>query len=161
MKYSAFLIIPVLLVACGDASIETSDEKQILHVIDRLQEASNKVDPSIFEQHLLMDDPRFSEIEDFIPEPFGSETLRSILEWFGKNGKPGNNVKFTKTRVYILSSMTAYTTSIQELDFDKPSRSRVTFIFMKDREQWKVIHAHYSAMPDKEPAGTVKPVPGT
>ena len=107
----------------------------------------------------MMDDPRFSEIEDFIPEPFGAETLRGIHRWFRKNGKPGNNVNFTKRKVLLLSETTAYATSIQELNFEKPGKSRVTFVFLKDQNKWKVIHAHYSTMPKQnQPAKTVEPV---
>jgi hypothetical protein len=127
-----------------------NDEKLIIKVIDFLEQSANKADPSITEPHLLMDDERFSEIEDFIPEPFGADGLRGIHDWMRKNGKPGDNVRFTKRQVYLLSPTTAYATSIQELNFDKPSKSRVTFVFLKIEGRWRVIHGHYSTMPKGE-----------
>ena len=127
-----------------------NEEKQLLQVIDLLEESANKADPSIAERCILIDDERFSEIEDFIPEPFGADTLREIHDWVRENGKPGDNVRFTRRRVYLLSPTTAYATSIQELNFEKPSKSRVTFVFVKADGQWRVIHGHYSTMPKKE-----------
>lgn len=156
MKYLPVWMSAALLVSChpmGERNvmeIRASDEKQLLQVIDFLEESANKADPSIAEPHILMDDERFSEIEDFIPEPFGADTLREIHDWVRKNGKPGDNVRFTKRRVYLLSPTTAYATSIQELNFEEPSKSRVTFVFVKAEGQWRVIHGHYSTMPKVE-----------
>ncbi|UCH65877.1 MAG: nuclear transport factor 2 family protein [Ignavibacterium sp.] len=125
-------------------------ENQIQEVIDALEKSANKADPSLAEPYIMMDDKRFYEIEDFIPEPFGANTLREIHDWVRKNGKPGNNVRYTKQRIYLLSPTTAYATTIQELNFEKPSKSRVTFVFLKSDGKWEIIHAHYSTMPKKD-----------
>jgi len=45
--------------------------------------------------------------------------------------------------------MIAYATAIQELYFDVPGKSRVTFMFLKQDGDWGVIHAHYSTMPSR------------
>lgn len=154
MKYLISLI-SIIIIFCkvdkGDVMKNNEKEKlSILKTIDFLEESANKADPSIAEPYLLLEDDRFSEIEDFIQEPFGAKTLKEIHDWVRKNGKPGDNVHFRKRKIYLLSSSTAYATSIQELNFDRPSKSRVTFVFLKDGEDWKIIHAHYSSMPRSE-----------
>ncbi|MCP4545034.1 MAG: hypothetical protein GY835_01055 [bacterium] len=154
MKHLIVIFLPLLLTSCQAIRMDSSmsntaiDEKQILAVIDDIEAAANRADPSLAERHLLLDDERFTEIEDFIPEPFGADGVRQIHEWIRENGKPGDNVRFTQRRVYLLSAATAYATSIQELSFDKPSKSRVTLLFLKVDGRWRVIHGHYSTMPE-------------
>jgi hypothetical protein len=116
-------------------------------VIQGLEQSANEADPSKAEAVLWLDDVRFSEIEDFIPEPFGARVVRDVHNWIRENGKPGDNVRFVQVKVYPLAPDVAYATSIQELNFDQPSKSRVTFVLLRKGEKWGVIHAHYSAMP--------------
>ncbi|MBN1812688.1 MAG: nuclear transport factor 2 family protein [Anaerolineae bacterium] len=126
----------------------TTDETQaILDVITILEEAANEADPTKAEAVLLLEDVRFSEIEDFVPEPFGAEGVIRIHDWIRQNGRPGDNVRFTGIKVYLLSPEVAYATAIQELHFDEPGKSRVTFVFLKQDGDWGIIHAHYSTMP--------------
>jgi hypothetical protein len=119
----------------------------ILDVIQALEQSANEADPSKAEAVLWLDDERFSEIEDFIPEPFGAGVVRDVHNWIRENGVPGDNVRFVRTKVYPLAPDVAYATAIQELSFDQPSKSRVTFVLLRRGGKWGVIHAHYSAMP--------------
>lgn len=119
-------------------------------VLDDFETAANTVQPELAEKHLLLDDPRFTEIEDFIPTPIGAEKVRWLHDWARKNGKPGEHVRFRERRYYRLTADAAYATAIQHLSFEKPSRSRVTFVFLLLNGAWKVIHAHYSTTPKKE-----------
>ena len=131
----------------GNATPSAEQTQAILDVIKKLEEAANEADPAKAESVLLLDDARFSEIEDFIPEPFGADTVRRIHDWIRTNGRPGDNVRFTDIKVYFLSSDVAYATAIQELNFDTPGKSRVTFVFLEQNGDWGIIHAHYSTMP--------------
>ena len=62
----------------NDSKIE---QQRILKVLDFLEDSANKADPSIAEPYLMLEDPRFCEIEDFLPEPFKADTLREIHAW--------------------------------------------------------------------------------
>jgi hypothetical protein len=119
-------------------------------VIGVLERSANEADPSKAEAVLWLDDERFSEIEDFVPEPFGAGVVRDIHNWIREKGKPGDNVRFEQVKVYPLAPDVAYATAIQELSFDEPSVSRVAFVLLHKGERWGVIHAHYSAMPKGE-----------
>jgi hypothetical protein len=131
----------------GSVTPSADEAQAILDIVTKLEEATNEADPTKAESVLLLEDPRFSEIEDFIPEPFGAEGVREIHDWIRKNGRPGDNVRFTDIKVYFLASDVAYATAIQELNFDTPGQSRVTFVFLKKNSGWGIIHAHYSTMP--------------
>jgi hypothetical protein len=151
---TASLCLVICLSACSAAreneviSAPTADETQaILDIIGQLEEAANEAAPEKAEAVLLLDDERFSEIEDFISKPIGADRVRSLHDWIRQNGEPGDNVRFTEIDVYPLSAETAYATAIQELNFDTPGKSRVTFVFLKQDGNWGVIHAHYSTMP--------------
>ncbi len=119
-----------------------------LILIKRLEEAANEANPDKAEEVLWLDDDKFSEIEDFIPGPIGADGVRNIHNWIRENGKPGNNVKFKDVKKYDLNSEVFYVTAFQELNFDQPSMSRVTFIFVKKENKWGIIHAHYSKVPE-------------
>jgi hypothetical protein len=151
---SAYLLL--FLSSCGRSQEKrgdltpTADETQaILDVLKKLKEAANEADPAKAESVLWLEDARFSEIEDFIPEPFGAERVKQIHDWIREHGRPGKNVRFTDTKVHFLSSDVAYATAIQELHFDAPGKSRVTFVFLKQKGDWGIIHAHYSTMPSR------------
>jgi ketosteroid isomerase-like protein len=124
-----------------------SMETEIVEVIKKLEEAANQANPSIAEAVLWLHDDRFSEIEDFIPEPMGAQGVRRIHEWVRENGRPGDNMHFRDIRVHSLSPEVVYATAIQELRFDEPGASRVTFVLLRQDGAWGVIHAHYSTMP--------------
>ena len=121
-----------------------------MEVIKALEQSANEADPSKAEAVLWLDDERFSEIEDFVPEPFGASIVRDIHDWIRENGKLGDNVHFVQVKVYSLAPDVAYATAIQELSFDEPSVSRVTFVMLRKGDRWGVIHAHYSGMPQEE-----------
>jgi hypothetical protein len=121
--------------------------KAILVLLAKLEQAANHANPDMAEEVLWLEDERFTEIEDFIPGPIDSDGVRNIHGWIRENGKPGENVRFVDIQQYQLTPEVLYATAIQELNFDEPSKSRVSFIFLKKGEQWGIIHAHYSAMP--------------
>jgi ketosteroid isomerase-like protein len=130
---------------------QREDTRQIEAIIQALEDASNEADPSKAEAVMWLEDERFSEIEDFVPEPFGADVVRQIHDWTRENAEPGDNVHFTDINVYLLSSTVAYATAIQELRFDdEVGASRATLLFLKKGDRWGLIHSHYSAMPEEE-----------
>lgn len=130
---------------------QREDTRQIEAIIQALEEASNEADPSRAEAVMWLEDERFSEIEDFVPEPFGADVVRQIHDWTRENAEPGDNVHFTDVNVHLLSSTVAYATAIQELRFDdEVGASRATLLFLKKGDRWGLIHSHYSAMPEEE-----------
>ena len=121
--------------------------KVTLDLLEKLEQAANQANPDIAEAVLWLEDERFTEIEDFIPGPINADGVWNIHAWIRENGTPGENVKFGEIQECQLTPEVLYATALQELNFDEPSKSRVSFIFLKKGEQWGIIHAHFSAMP--------------
>ena len=121
--------------------------KVTLDLLEKLEQAANQANPDMAEEVLWLEDERFTEIEYFTPGPIDADGVRNIHAWIRENGTPGENVKFVDIQQYQLTPEVLYATAIQELNFDEPSKSRVSFIFLKKGEQWGIIHAHFSAMP--------------
>lgn len=137
--------------ALTDDVNQSEDARQIEAIIVALEEASNEANPDKAEAVMWLDDERFSEIEDFVPEPFGAEVVRQIHTWTRENAEPGDSVHFTGVKVHMLSPTVAYATAIQELHYNgEVGASRATFIFLKKANRWGLIHSHYSAMPEEE-----------
>ncbi len=133
-----------------DDARRRDDARQIEAIILALEEASNEANPDKAEAVMWLEDERFSEIEDFVPEPFGADVVRQIHEWTRENAEPGDNVHFSDISVHLLSSTVAYATAIQELHYDDVGASRATLVFLKKNDRWGLIHSHYSAMPEEE-----------
>lgn len=137
--------------ALTDDAGRREDARQIQAIIQALEEASNEADPDKAEAVMWLEDERFSEIEDFVPEPFGADVVRQIHDWTRENAESGDNVHFTDISVHLLSSTVAYATAIQELRFDdEVGASRATLLFLKKGDRWGLIHGHYSTMPEEE-----------
>jgi len=127
---------------------EKREEKQILGIIDKYVQAFEMADADLMQSLFWVDDPRFIEVENHIPEPFGRDRFLWIMDWMRKNQKPGWKMKFYETKVNILSPELAYTVSLRDQEEDgETSTSRVTLILLKKNNKWKIIHGHFSFQP--------------
>jgi len=127
---------------------EEREEKQILGIIDKYVQAFEMADADLMQSLFWVDDPRFIEVENHIPEPFGRDRFLWIMDWMRKNQKPGWKMKFYETKVNILSPELAYTVSLRDQEEDgETSTSRVTLILLKKNNKWKIIHGHFSFQP--------------
>lgn len=132
----------------GETTPLPDETRAILSIVRELQAAVNLGEAARALSLHWLEDARFSEIEDWIPEPFGAEIAKQTLESVFAHFRPGDYyVEFTETKVYFLAPDVAYATAIQDLDFEEPTKSRVTFVFLKKDGDWGIIHAHYSSMP--------------
>jgi ketosteroid isomerase-like protein len=95
-----------------------------------------------------VDDPRFIEVENHIAEPFDRERFLAIMDWIRKHQKPGWKMRFYDTKVHILSPEVAYSVSLRDQSEDgEVKTSRVTLVFLKKENEWKIIHGHFSYVP--------------
>lgn len=126
------------------------EEAKILEVIKTYEQAFADADADGLADLHWLEDERFSEIEDMIPMPFGKKTYEKIADWIRKNAEPGTRqMKFHDPNVFFLAEDVAYLVAIQEIKTPKgETKSRVTLIFLKKDGQWKIIHGHFSEMPE-------------
>jgi len=124
------------------------DKQKILEIIDIYVRAFEMADADLMESLFWIDDPRFIEVENHIPEPFGRERFLWIMDWMRKNQKPGWKMKFYDTKVNFLSPEVAYTVSLRDQKEDGEAKtSRVSLVFLKKENNWKIIHGHFSFLP--------------
>jgi uncharacterized protein (TIGR02246 family) len=127
---------------------EREEKRKILEIIETYVKAFESADADLMQSLFWIDDSRFIEVENHIPEPFGRERFLAIMDWIRKYQKPGWKMKFYDTKVHILSPEVAYTVSLRDQSEDgEVKTSRVTLIFLKKENEWRIIHGHFSYVP--------------
>lgn len=126
------------------------EKRRIGEIISTYVRAFETADADLMESLFWIDDPSFIEVENHIAEPFGSERFRAIMEWIRKYQKPGWKMRFYDTVVHVLSPEVAYSVSLRDQDEDgEVKTSRVTLVFLKKGDTWKIIHGHFSYVPQQ------------
>jgi len=70
------------------------------------------------------------------------------MDWMRKNQKPGWKMKFYDTKVNFLSLEVAYSVSLRDQRENGDAKtSRVSLVFLKKGNEWKIIHGHFSFSP--------------
>jgi len=127
---------------------EKEEKRKILKAMDTYVCAFETGDADLMESLFWTDDSRFIEVENHIPKPFTHERFLAIMQWIKKHQKPGWKMKFYDIKVHVLSPEVAYSVSLRDEEGDKDIRtSRVTLVFLKKGNEWKIIHGHFSYMP--------------
>jgi ketosteroid isomerase-like protein len=124
------------------------EKRKILEIIDTYVRAFERADADLMGSLFWVDDPRFIEVENHIAEPFDRERFLAIMDWIRKHQKPGWKMRFYDTKVHILSPEVAYSVSLRDQSEDgEVKTSRVTLVFLKKENEWKIIHGHFSYVP--------------
>ena len=127
---------------------DTVEKRRILEIIETYVRAFEMADAGLMESLFWIDDSRLIEVENHIPEPFGRKRFLAIMDWMREHQKPGWKMKFYDTDVHMLSPEVAYSVSLRDQDEDgKVKTSRVTLVFLKKGNKWKIIHGHFSYVP--------------
>jgi len=127
---------------------EEEEKRKILELIDDYVQAFEAADADRMANLFWVDDPRFLEVENHIAEPFGRERFLWIMDWIREHQEPGGKMRFYDTKVHLLSPEVAYSVSLRDQEEDNEVKtSRVTLIFLKKGDEWRIIHAHFSYVP--------------
>lgn len=124
-----------------------AEKNEILAVIGAYVNAVNAADADRLEALFWYNDARFSEVENHIALPFSKEVFLDIGNWIRQNAEPGVKQRFFDTSIYLLSDDIAYSVSLRE-QFETGKISRITLIYLKKDNEWKIIHGHFSLAPD-------------
>jgi ketosteroid isomerase-like protein len=123
-------------------------ELSVETVVWHYQEAVNARDPSQLRELLALDDARFTEIEDHIPEPFGAETAHEILRWIEEHPEGDYRVQYRDVKAFLLADTVAYVVAMHDWTTAKGTgQGRTTFIVIKEGSDWRIIHGHWSSVP--------------
>ena len=123
------------------------DEQKIQSIVDAYVRAVNGADADVLESLFWTADPRFSEVENDRAEPLGAKEFHAVADWIRQHAKPGDKQRFYDTTVYVLAPDVAYSVSMRD-ELDVGKTSRVTLIYLKRGDEWRIIHGHFSYVPD-------------
>ncbi len=125
---------------------------EIRGLLEAYKKGIDNADASALEALHWVDEPEFRLIEDFIPKPFGEETFREIGDWIRENADPGYlAVEFREMEFFQLAEDVVYAVGIVAQSCDEgPSEVRMTLIFLNRNSKWRIIHGHWSEMPEEE-----------
>lgn len=118
----------------------------------------NDADVDLLATLFWADDPRFCEVENDQPMPFGKERFLEIADRVREHGRPGDNQqRFHDTGVCVLAPDVAHTVcSRDELNTNKTSR--VTLILLRKGHEWRIIQG--PLLPRSRERMSVTPVQG-
>ncbi len=123
----------------------------IVTAIRMYEQAANTRDTAAFRRILALDDPRFTEIEDHIPHPFGANVAEDILKWVDDHPDTPYHVQYSGIRAFLLADDVGY--AVAGFAAEGPTGGtggRATFIVVRGEDgQWRILHGHWSAMPEK------------
>jgi uncharacterized protein (TIGR02246 family) len=128
---------------------EEIERRAILRLIGEYEQAFRDADADRMQSLFWFDDARFLEIENHIPAPFGRERFLGITDWVRENQPSGQTMEFRETMVHLLSRESAYSVSLRdEHEGGQTVTSRVTLVYLKRAGIWKILHGHFSCLPD-------------
>ncbi len=133
--------------------IDDNISAEIRGLLEAYKKGIDNADASALEALHWTDELEFRLIEDFIAKPFGAETFREIGDWIRENADPGYlSVEFHGLEFFQLADTVIYCTGIvrQSCEDEGPADVRMTLIFLKRHSQWRIIHGHWSEMPEEE-----------
>lgn len=133
-----------------DDEASQESERAILATIDNYPRAFELGDPTLWEGLFWLADPQFTVIENDKPHLMGREYIDFITGLIRERGKQPPMPRWYKTNVRVLAPEIAYTTSLRDEVFpgEIEKTSRITLVFKKKNDQWRIIHAHFSIVPE-------------
>lgn len=146
------VFIGVILMVLSNA-VTNANEKELLTTVDKYEEAANTGNIALFEKVLALDDPQFSEFEDFIPNLIGRKGVYDILNWRKEHPEFKYEVAYINRKAFLLNETVGYVTALSRSKSDHGvGNGRVTFIMKNTDDGWRIIHGHWSEQPkvDKE-----------
>lgn len=128
--------------------MSTSQEQaSVLRIIDSYTQALDAGDADLWESLYWLDDGNFSEIENDKPHVLDRSYIESISTALRRRGPVEPNQRWYDTKVHFLTPKVAYTTSLRD-ELNTSTTSRVTLVLVKKGGQWRIIHGHFSDVPE-------------
>lgn len=125
----------------------TDAQAQILSIISSYTKASEDGDATLWEGLFWLDDPNFSEIENDKSHALDRRYIEGISAALRKRGPGKPNQRWYDTKVYVLSPTIAYSVSLRD-EINTATTSRVTLVCQRKGDQWRIIHGHFSNVPE-------------
>ena len=123
-----------------------ADEREMLEIIENYANLGPSGDADGFSNLFWPDDPNFAMVENDRPHPLGPEYVEMLTHLIRERGRLPNQ-RFYDTRVYFLTPEVAYSVSLRD-ELNSKKTSRVTFVYQRKQDEWRIIHGHFSYVPE-------------
>ena len=145
-------LLAVNLMSCqtiqkGKMMGSEEDRKKILQIITNYTVAGQTGNTGLWESLFWLDELGFTVIENDRPHVMGRKHIDFLTGISRERGPQPNNQKWYDTQVYFVSTDIAYTVSLCD-EFNINKTSRVTLLFKKKHDEWRIIHGHFSFVPE-------------
>jgi len=122
---------------------------QVFQVLRRVANAVQSRDAEALLREFALADPRFSVFETSTPYRMGAEDIRGTADVLTALRNP--NMRFEDVRLDCAEAV-AVVTGYQVLQAGREEArrrfsSRFTIVLVPIMEDWKILHAHFSAIP--------------
>ena len=123
--------------------------QDILDLISKHEEATNRQDFASVRDTLALKDERYREIEYNIPLPFDSSLTYDVIGWLEDNPGYKMRINYSDIQVFNLSETVAYAIGLNKWsNIEESGNGRVTFIMNRYPDtKWRIVHLHRSAAP--------------
>lgn len=119
----------------------------LVQVVKDYEKAVNARSFEDLMQLVAFEDPRFSEIEDHIPHPFGRDVFVSILQHIADHPESSYRCRYDDILTHRLSDEVGYAYGVHQWTNDQEGGSaRYTFILIRQEGRWKILHGHWSEL---------------
>jgi len=126
----------------------SGEEAKVQKVLDSYAVALERGDAELWESLFWLDDPNFTAIENDRPHVLDRKYIEWIAALLRQRGPRPGNQRWYDTRVFLLTPEVACTVSLRE-ELDVKKTSRVTLVFQKKGDQWRIVHGHFSCVPEQ------------
>lgn len=123
------------------------DQITILSIIDSYTKALDTGDAALWESLFWLEDLNFSAIENDRPHVLDRRYIEQISQWLRESGPTEPNQRWYDTRVHFLTPDVAYSVSLRD-EINTATISRVTLVYQRKGDQWRIIHGHFSNVPE-------------
>ncbi|MCC7204042.1 MAG: nuclear transport factor 2 family protein [Phycisphaeraceae bacterium] len=147
----AALLLMMIAGGCHHAERTTMDvqaeSQKIQQIIDQYAVMGGG-DPERFRALFWIDDPNLTNVENDRPYLLGPEYVEFLADLVRKEGGGGPvGQRFYDTKIYFLTPDVAYSVSLRD-ELNIAKTSRVTFVCQKKHGEWRIIHGHFSYVPE-------------
>lgn len=124
-----------------------AESQKIQQIIDQYA-AMGHGDPERFRALFWIDDPNLTNVENDRPYLLGPEYVEFLADLVRKEGGSGPvGQRFHDTKIYFLTPDVAYSVSLRD-ELNIAKTSRVSFVYQKKQGEWRIIHGHFSYVPE-------------
>lgn len=123
-----------------------TDEEQILNIIQSYETLAGG-DAGRFRSLFWSDDPNFTILENDRSGILGAEYIEHLCGIIKARGA-SHNQRIHNIRVFFPSDDFAYAIFLRD-EMNIKATSRVTFVFQRKNDEWRILHSHFSYVPEE------------